>query len=285
MHYSRHRQDQANTPTISLPGANGTDVTIRAQASTKWLGIYLDRTLSFDTHIKQLAAQAERAVNGMGLLANTVRGLSQDHVRRLYTACVRPIMTYTSPAWWKGKKKQEAALTRVQNRALRLICAVFRTTPIAAMEIEAAIPPIRHHLNHVCENAAIRLNKLDAYSPILRWLPDTWHLRMESRTPPPPRTTHRKVTTRRRTPPASTRLSRLAELTDPQNERLEPLALPPWKRTTASYNGRLRITPAAKGTTKEEAAKAHKAMIKAIENEPTNIFLYSDGSLLTDQTG
>ena len=36
-----------------------------------------------------------------------VRGLSQDHIRRLYTACVRPILTYASPAWWRGKKKQE----------------------------------------------------------------------------------------------------------------------------------------------------------------------------------
>ena len=72
---------------------------------------------------------------------------------------------------------------------------------------------------------------------------------------------------------------------DPQNERLEPLALPPWKRTPAHFKGRLRITPAAKGTTKEEAAKAHKVMIRDLEKDPTRILIYSDGSLLTDQTG
>ncbi|EPT02068.1 hypothetical protein FOMPIDRAFT_1106783, partial [Fomitopsis schrenkii] len=95
MHYSHRRKDKNNAPTISLPGADdNTEVTITATAATKWLGVYLDRTLSFDYHVKQLAARAERAVNGMGLLANTVRGLSQDHVRRLYIACVRPIMTY-----------------------------------------------------------------------------------------------------------------------------------------------------------------------------------------------
>ncbi|EPS95382.1 hypothetical protein FOMPIDRAFT_92153, partial [Fomitopsis schrenkii] len=64
------------------------------------------------------------------------------------------------------------------------------------------------------------------------------------------------------------------------NERLEPLALPPWRRTEASFNGRLRITPAARGTTKEEAAKAHKAMAHGLDEQYDCISLYSDGSLL-----
>ena len=53
----------------------------------------------------------------------------------------------------------------------------------------------------------------------------------------------------------------------------------------AHFKGRLRITPAVKGTTKEDAAKAHKAMIRNIVKDPTRILMYSDGSLLTDKTG
>ncbi|KZT68049.1 hypothetical protein DAEQUDRAFT_738966 [Daedalea quercina L-15889] len=102
------------------------------------------------------------------------------------------------------------------------------TTQITALEIEAAIPPIRHHLNLVRDNAAIRLNKLGDFSPIIQRLPETWQ-RHRVDTPPPPCPTHRRVTARRRKPPASTRLNDLASLSDPQNERLEPLALPPWQ--------------------------------------------------------
>ncbi|EPT02069.1 hypothetical protein FOMPIDRAFT_19600, partial [Fomitopsis schrenkii] len=86
-----------------------------------------------------------------------------------------------------------------------------------------AIPPLRHHLGLVRENTAIRFNKLGTFNPIIQQLPATWRTH-------PPRPSHPPVTARRKKPPASTRLCILAELSDPQNERLEPLALPPWRR-------------------------------------------------------
>ncbi|KAJ6572054.1 hypothetical protein B0H19DRAFT_872895, partial [Mycena capillaripes] len=65
-------------------------------------------------------------------------------------------------------------LERVQRRALRLICAAFRTSPINALEIEASIPPIRLAMDDGNRRAAIRFNKLSARSPILQRLPDAW---------------------------------------------------------------------------------------------------------------
>ncbi|KDR69503.1 hypothetical protein GALMADRAFT_215163 [Galerina marginata CBS 339.88] len=53
------------------------------------------------------------------MLANTVKGLSQILLRRLYVACVVPKIL-----------------------ALYLICAAFKTTPTEAVEIEAFIPPL-----------------------------------------------------------------------------------------------------------------------------------------------
>ena len=95
------------------------------------------------------------------MLANTVRGLSHSHLRHLYTACVVPKILYACPAWWNGTRYQSKPLEKVQNRALRLICAAFRTTPITALEIEASIPPIRHQVYLHTKRCAIRFNKLD----------------------------------------------------------------------------------------------------------------------------
>ncbi|KZT73561.1 hypothetical protein DAEQUDRAFT_662124, partial [Daedalea quercina L-15889] len=148
------------------------------------------------------------------------------------------------------------------------------------MEIEAAIPPIQHHLELTKDRAAIRLNKLSEHSPILQRLPDTWRI-LPTSTPTPPRPTHPKITKRRTRPPASTRLCKLAERSNPVDERLEPLAVPPWRKTSADFNNRLSITPAIKGVTKEDAAKSHKEKLSQLAHDIDAVTLYSDGSLLT----
>jgi hypothetical protein len=135
MHYTRRPKD--GCPAIRLPNDDGTETTITVVFSTvKWLGVYLDRKLLFNHHVKTLAARAENTVNGLTMLSNTVRGLSQS-------PCVVPVMSYASAVWWTGKKTHEKALERVQRRALRLICTAFKTSPIHALQIEASTPPIR----------------------------------------------------------------------------------------------------------------------------------------------
>ena len=63
---------------------------------------------------------------------------------------------------------------RVQNLCLRMICAVFKTSPIYALEIEAAIPPIAKVLDKVDRDTAARLHKLGPRSPVLQRLPVLW---------------------------------------------------------------------------------------------------------------
>ena len=112
---------------------------------------------------------------GLRMLANTVRGLSQEHMRHLYISCILPILLYASPVWWMQRKWQSDALQRVQNICLRQICAAFRTSPIDALEREAAIPPIYTALNKCDDLASARLHKLGPYSPVLQRLPAAWH--------------------------------------------------------------------------------------------------------------
>lgn len=57
------------------------------------------------------------------------------------------IVTYASAVWWNGKRWQEQSVEKVQNAALRLICACFKTTPLAAMQVEAGLMPVRMRLD------------------------------------------------------------------------------------------------------------------------------------------
>ena len=130
------------------------------------------------------ATKTGGVLEGLRMLGNTFRSLSPKPMRRLYVACIVPIMTYGSTIWWTGKKMHSQALTRVQNRAMRLICAASRTTPIAALEVESSIPPIHLRLDYLCKNAALHLNGAHPDSQLLRRLPTSWHYPMAQLFPP-----------------------------------------------------------------------------------------------------
>ncbi|GBE87430.1 hypothetical protein SCP_1101060 [Sparassis crispa] len=42
MHYSKCRRTDGDSPSITLPGKNGKPMIIKAELTTKWLGVYLD---------------------------------------------------------------------------------------------------------------------------------------------------------------------------------------------------------------------------------------------------
>lgn len=237
------------------------------------------------------AGKAGTAAGRLAMLANTVRGLSQLNLRRLYLACVVPIMTYGAPVWWPnktgrdgklaGKKQHEKDMEKVQRRALRIICAAFRTTPTAALELEASIPPVRHTLNQAVRAAGIRFNKLSGASPVVERLPDSWRSGNAPHTPPPlppqkPRS--RAAAELRKTTP----LLHAAASTSPDDERIDPFAAAPWRRAAAEYNGRFTIANKKPTVKKDEAAKAHKARLPSLTN-PATIIAYTDGSQKDDR--
>ena len=268
MHYSRRPRDPS--PAIAITDRDGLTRTIAPTKSVRWLGVYFDRRLLFNEHVNTLASRAEAVVGRMAMLANTVRGLSQIHLRHLYRACIIPVMTYASPVWWTGKKLHYMALERVQRRALRLICAAFRTTPITALEIEASIPPVQHLLDTLNQQCAVRFNKLDHRNPTIERLPDSWRnnkpARQQPPLPPRPRGTHK-----------TTRLQELSKLTSPNNEQTFPFLTPPWRRTTNAFNKRLQINAQQAGT-KEDAASNHQRQLVLLQS-PEHLLVYSDGSM------
>ncbi|KAF8583295.1 hypothetical protein K439DRAFT_71950 [Ramaria rubella] len=134
-HYSCQHNTFTNEPSIWLPVANNVMFEVKAEHTVKWLGIYFDRKLTFNEHVKCMIGKAEKSINGLSMLANTV--------------------TYGSPIWWTGKKSHAAALDVTQNKALRRICASFKTTPVRALQIEAACPPSHLKLDLLSTQAAL----------------------------------------------------------------------------------------------------------------------------------
>jgi hypothetical protein len=98
IHFTRRKRDANETPSISITNTQETNTTIIPPSPhIKWLGIMFDSKLNFHEHVRRTALKAEAALGGLYMLGNTLRGLSANHFRLLYTQTIRPIINYTTP--------------------------------------------------------------------------------------------------------------------------------------------------------------------------------------------
>jgi ribonuclease HI len=277
MHYSRRRGDNSS-PSITLLDNDGVTRTVTPTATVKWLGVVFDRKLRFEHHAKSLAARGENAVASFIMLANTIRGLSHIHLRQLYISSVIPKILYACPAWWTGKQYQIRPLERVQRRALRLICAAFKTTPIHALEIEASIPPIHIQAQIHARKCAIRFNKLPTSSPIVQRLPAEWR---ETQTPTlRPPLPFRPPSNSAQNMKKTTTLQTLSSYTNPNHERINPFLTPPWQQSPLSFSTRFILNPHLPNTEKQDSSRLHLNLIDTISRSNSTLYIYTDGSLL-----
>ena len=70
----------------------------------------------------------------MKKLAGTTWGADTVTLRRLYTDRVRPVLEYGMTAWGTTAKSNLDRVSKVQNRATRIITRSMKSTPIVELE-------------------------------------------------------------------------------------------------------------------------------------------------------
>jgi hypothetical protein len=99
----------------------------------------------------------EKLNTQIGALVRTTAstwGASFLRARQVYSAVVRPAMTYGAAAWHTPTKSPNrkaqgmaAKLERIQNKCLRIVAGAYRATPIRSLETETFTPPIDLYLD------------------------------------------------------------------------------------------------------------------------------------------
>jgi hypothetical protein len=81
-------------------------------------------------------------------------GASFIRVRQVYTAAVRPALTYGAAIWHTPARSQRdtaqgvaAKLRQIQNKCLRAVPGAYRATPTSTLGVEAYIPTIDLYLD------------------------------------------------------------------------------------------------------------------------------------------
>ncbi|KAJ3478790.1 hypothetical protein NLG97_g8480 [Lecanicillium saksenae] len=177
MHFSRRNAD-TDQPLIIYHG----DKEIRASQSMRWLGIWLDRKLTFNDHIQKWTQKARRVINHLRVMNNTVRGMSATAARRAVWAVTMPILFHGLDAWLPGldtdsRPKRNCIsgtnlnkIQRVLNLACKMILPMWKTTPLEFLWKEAGIPPASVLLRHIQERIAVRYATLDKAHPVSKRL-------------------------------------------------------------------------------------------------------------------
>jgi ribonuclease HI len=279
LHFTKRRGDREGGPPVQLDLGSGGYSLEPKPGALRWLGVHFDRTLAFKAHVAAMVASAWRAAAGVRALGSTIRGAPPRLLRQATVACVQSRLCYGAEAWWPGLSRAPkgreisnqvggliSRLAAVQKEALRGVLPVYKTTPLAALHREAAVPPIVAALDHRAALAAARITRLDGRHPLVRRV--RRHQRRELQQQ------QRQGQRRRRGfgPLVDTRLLRAAARAGP-TEPYDPLLLPPWCPRPDRGDARIGYE---KGLETAKAAENFERWAAARGAE--DIFVYSDGS-------
>ncbi len=192
-----------------------------------------------------MASKGRRAAAGLSMLVKTTRGVEAVIIRKAVHACILPIFTYVTPAWWPGRTRTNSEgwtiqngmesnckkLDKAQNKALRGILPVWRITPIVMLQRETATRPLHHTLDYLCEIAALHLNSPEVQNPL------------------------RIRTKQANTTANPSRLEKLARKCSNEIEYLDPLhEQEPWEKYLFGFDGCL-IAKGGEGDREKAAVK------------------------------
>jgi hypothetical protein len=167
-HFSRARSFEG--PAIDLGYAPFTgDTPLRPKAVWRYLGFFFDRKLQFKEHARFYTTRAFTTVRSMGMLGNSVRGLTPPQKRLLYRTCVVPVMTYGFRLWFfKGARVKGLvkAMSQVQCTAARWITGNFRTAPGGSGECLGGLLPMHLLLQRQADRGALRIAQLAPSHPL-----------------------------------------------------------------------------------------------------------------------
>jgi hypothetical protein len=93
---------------------------IQLVATTRYLGVTLDKRLTWSSHIEQVRKKTTQRMGMLGSLLNRKSYLSVRNGVLLYKQLIRPMMDYACPAWRSAARSHIRRLQVLHSKCLRL---------------------------------------------------------------------------------------------------------------------------------------------------------------------
>ena len=133
-------------PDLGSLSMNGTKLELSKEA--RLLGVTLDSKLTWKPHIIRITRKATIALMQCRQIVGKTWGMKPSMMKWIYTAMIRPIMSYACLSWAGGlnKKYLVRKLTKVHRLACLIISSAFPGTATGALEILLNITLIEEFL-------------------------------------------------------------------------------------------------------------------------------------------
>ena len=126
----------------------------------KYLGLTIDRHLNWDRHIKDKINSTKRVLIAANRALANVWGPKPKYCLWIWTAVLRPRITYGAFVWAKAaaKRHNQNRLRSVQRLALTMSAPMRKSTPSRALEIIFNVAPLHLHIKALALATFVRID-------------------------------------------------------------------------------------------------------------------------------
>ena len=158
------------------------DTVLPSDQTPKYLGVTLDRTLSYQTHLKGCASKVAKRNNLLKKVAGTRWGASQSVLRTTAVALCYSAAEYCAPAWVRSKN---AKLVDTKLReTMRITSGCLKSTPNQWLPVVSSITPPHIRREEMNQKWIQNVKEDTRDLPIKKILHDAPHTsRLKSRNP------------------------------------------------------------------------------------------------------
>ena len=109
----------------------------------RFLGMWFEEKLTWHAHIEKVKGKCKKVINVLRCLTGQEWGASRVTLRGIYWALMRAVLDYGCIAFMAAAESNLKMLDVMQAQALRICCGAFKTSPVAAIQVEMGEMPLR----------------------------------------------------------------------------------------------------------------------------------------------
>ena len=136
--------------------------------TTRYLGVTLDKGLTWSPHIDQVRKKTAQRMGMLGPLLNSKSDLSIRNGVLLYKQLIRPMMDYACPAWRSAARSHVRRLQVLQSKCLRLATGAPWYVSNRQIHEDLGVPFFADHIRALTESFDSKL--ADVGNPLVRQL-------------------------------------------------------------------------------------------------------------------
>ena len=152
MHICNSKRCKKESPELKMKGT-----ILQHVKQYKYLGMIIDDSLTFKTHIEHIKRKAAKSLNILKIISNPNNGADRNSLIRIYLALTKPILDYGSEIYSSCCKTYLNYLEPIQNQAMRISTGAYRTTPIDSLQAESGLKPLKEYRDIKNFNYMLRL--------------------------------------------------------------------------------------------------------------------------------